>query len=64
MRCMDKKILMFTRPFISGAPALLFSVFAVFIFGSTPAAAEYPDKPVKLVVPFPRVVGLTVLLDR
>ena len=44
---------MFRRPFIQGAPSLLLSFFAVFTFGSTPAAAEYPEKPVKLVVPFP-----------
>ncbi len=44
---------MFRRPFFRRAPGLLCSLFAVFTFGSTPAVAEYPDKPVKLVVPFP-----------
>jgi tripartite-type tricarboxylate transporter receptor subunit TctC len=44
---------MLKRPFMKSFPALLFSIFTVFTFGSAPAAAEYPDKPVKLVVPFP-----------
>lgn len=44
---------MFRRPFLQRTPALLLSLFAVFTFGATPAAAQYPDKPVKLVVPFP-----------
>ncbi len=44
---------MLRRPFIQGAPSLLLLLFAALTFGSTPAAAEYPEKPVKLVVPFP-----------
>lgn len=44
---------MFRQPFFQGAPSLLLALFAVLAFGSTPAAAEYPEKPVKLVVPFP-----------
>lgn len=44
---------MFRRPFIQGTPPLLLSLFALLAFGSMPAVAAYPDKPVKLVVPFP-----------
>ncbi len=44
---------MFRRSFIRSARSLLLSFFAALSFASTPAAAQYPEKPVKLVVPFP-----------
>ncbi len=44
---------MFRRPFLQSAPTLLLSLIALLTFGSTPAAADYPEKPVTLVVPFP-----------
>lgn len=44
---------MLRRPFMQRTPGLLLSLIGVLAFCASPAAAQYPDKPVKLVVPFP-----------